>query len=93
MSITDRIRSKLFAWKASLLSITGRALLVKSVTQGMLIYRFTVYAWPVSLIKLIDKWLSKFISSRDLCTKKLVIVAWHKVCRPVLEGGPGSGIS
>ena len=36
--IADNIKSKFCAWKASLLSIAGRMLLVKSVIQGMLMH-------------------------------------------------------
>jgi len=37
-NIADRIRVKLAAWKASLLSIAGRVLMVKSVIQSMLLH-------------------------------------------------------
>ena len=48
--IMDKVKLKLSAWKASLLSIAGRVQLVKSVVQGMLIHSITVYSWPVSLL-------------------------------------------
>jgi hypothetical protein len=49
--IADKIKLKLSAWKASLLSMAGRVQLVKSVIQGMLIHTISIYAWPVSLPK------------------------------------------
>lgn len=75
MPIADRIRVKLSAWKASLLSISGRVQLVKSVIQGMLLYSFMVYALPISLIKTVDKWVRNFVWSGDINTKKVVTVA------------------
>lgn len=87
--IADKIRLKLASWKGSLLSIMGRIQLVKSIIRGMLSYSFHVYAWPVSLLKLIDKWIRNFIWSGDILTKKVVTVAWSKLCCPTIEGGVG----
>lgn len=87
--IADRIRCKLSAWKASLLSIAGRVLLVKSVIYDMLLYSFLVYVWPIGLLKTVEKWIINFIWSGDVNQKKVVTMAWHKVCSPTLEGGLG----
>lgn len=54
-SIADKVKLKLSAWKASLLSIAERVQLVKSVIQGMLIHTISIYAWPKSLIKRFGK--------------------------------------
>jgi len=48
--IADRIKSKLSAWKASLLSIAGRVTLVKSVIHGMLVHFISIYSWPKKLL-------------------------------------------
>jgi len=42
--IVDKIKSKLSAWKASLLSIAGRVTLVKSIIQGMMIHSISFYS-------------------------------------------------
>lgn len=55
----------------------------------MLIYSFHIYAWLVSLLKIVDQWIRNFIWSGDIMTRKVVTVAWHKVCSPFLEGGLG----
>lgn len=89
MPIAGRIRSKLATWKASLLSISGRVQLVRSEVQSILIYSFMVYAWPVSLIKMIDKWLRNFIWSSNIDAKKVCTVSWFKICSPVNGGGLG----
>jgi hypothetical protein len=59
--VADKIKLKLSAWKASLLSIAGRVQLVKSVIQSMMIYSISVYSWPVSLIKEVEKNIRNFI--------------------------------
>jgi hypothetical protein len=88
-SIADKVKSKLAAWKASLLSIDGRIQLVKSVIHSMLIYSFCIYAWPISLIKDLEKWIKNFIWSGDISQRKLVTVAWKKICKPFSDGGLG----
>jgi hypothetical protein len=87
--VADKIKAKLSAWKASLLSIAGRVELIKSVIQSMLVYSLTIYSWPVSLIKDLEKKFRNFIWSGDLNARKLVTVSWHKICHPFKEGGLG----
>jgi ribonuclease HI len=70
-----------------LLSIAGRVQLVKAVVQSMLTYSITLYSWPVSLLKDLEKCIKNFIWSGDLDKRKLVTVSWKKVCRPVAQGG------
>jgi hypothetical protein len=85
--IADRIKLKLSAWKASLLSIAGRVQLVRSVIQSMLIYSISIYSWPTALLKDIEKCIRNFIWSGDIDQRKLVTVSWKKVCRPFSQGG------
>jgi len=87
--IADKIKSKLSAWKTSLLSIAGRLQLVKSVIYSMLTHSMSIYSWPVSLLKDIEKWIKKIIWSGDTTKRKLVTAAWKKICKPYLEGGLG----
>jgi hypothetical protein len=65
-AIADKIRSKLYAWKASLLSMAGRAELVKSIVHNMLLYNFHIYQWPASLLAIVDRWTRNFIWSGDV---------------------------
>ncbi|KAK2430924.1 hypothetical protein QL285_029213 [Trifolium repens] len=85
--IADKIKLKLSAWKASLLSIAGRVQLVKSVIQSMLTYSISIYSWPMSLLKDLEKCIRNFIWSGDLDKRKLVTVSWKKMCRPLAQGG------
>lgn len=87
--VVDKIKLKLASWKASLLSFAGRLQLIKSVVESMMIYSITIYNWPVKLIKELEKYMRNFLWSGDLNSRKLVIVAWKKVCTPIEEGGLG----
>jgi len=75
MLMIDKIKLKLASWKGTLLLVMGHLLLVKLVIQGLLLYSFKVYPWPMSFIKSIDYWICNFIWSGDIYHKKLVIVA------------------
>lgn len=86
-SVADRVKIKLAAWKASLLTMAGRVQLVKSVIQSMFIHSMYVYSWPTRLLKDLEKWIKNFIWSGDLNKRKLVTVAWKKVGAPYEEGG------
>jgi hypothetical protein len=85
--IADKIKAKLSAWKAFLLFVAGRVQLVKSVIHSMLIYNISIYSWPVSILKSIELWTRNFVWSGDINKRKLVTVAWKKVCVPYDEGG------
>lgn len=87
--IADKIKIKLAPRKAYLLSIAGRVQLVKSVVQSMLIHTMSVYSWTISLLREIEKWIKNFIWSVDINKRKLVTIAWKKVCADVDEGGLG----
>jgi hypothetical protein len=87
--IADKVKVKLAAWKASLLSIAGRVQLVKSIIYGMLMHSLLIYSWPLNLIKDLEMCIRNFIWSGDITKRKLVTVSWAKVCKPVAEGGLG----
>ncbi|CAL0327859.1 unnamed protein product [Lupinus luteus] len=87
--IADRIVLKMSKWKGSLLSIMGRVELVRTIIHSMLAYSFHIYYWPTSLLKYLDNSIRNFIWSGDTKVRKLVTVAWNKVCIPTKEGGLG----
>lgn len=55
----------------------------------MLNHNFMVYAWSINLIKTVDQCVRNFIWSGDVYSRKVVNVAWNKVCKPIKEGGLG----
>lgn len=56
------------------------------VIHVMLVYSFHVYAWPVSFLQTVDRWVQNFIWSGDINTRKIITVAWAQVCAPIQEG-------
>ncbi|OIW19242.1 hypothetical protein TanjilG_20367 [Lupinus angustifolius] len=67
----------------------GRVKLVNSIIHNILIYSFHVYARSSQLLKHIDNYIRNFIWYGDINVRKMVIVAWQKVCKPKKEGGLG----
>ncbi|KAF1880456.1 hypothetical protein Lal_00011514 [Lupinus albus] len=60
-----------------------------AIVHNMLLFSFYVYLWPINLLNQLDCGLRNFIWFDDVKVKKLVIIAWHKVCSPAKEGGLG----
>ncbi|XP_058781014.1 uncharacterized protein LOC131655124 [Vicia villosa] len=88
-ALAGKIKLKLASWKANLLSMAGRVILVKSVIQSMMVHTITIYDWPASIIKSIDTWTKNFIWSGNIEKRKLITVAWSKCCSKAEEGGLG----
>jgi len=53
----------------------------------MLTHTISIYSWPVSLLREMEKWIKNFIWSGDVQKRKLVTVAWKKVCVSYEDGG------
>ncbi|CAJ2652437.1 unnamed protein product [Trifolium pratense] len=53
----------------------------------MLTYSISLYSWPASLLKDIEKCVRNFIWSGDIDKRKLVTTSWKKICRPLSQGG------
>lgn len=67
--------------------MAGRVQLVQSVIHSMLTYSISIYVWPVSLLKDLEKEIRNFIWSGDKDKRKLISVSWKKVCRHWKQGG------
>ncbi|XP_058746486.1 uncharacterized protein LOC131619404 [Vicia villosa] len=72
--ITDKVIIKLAMRKGSLLSFAGRVELVKSYIQGMLSHSMVIYAWPLSLIRDLERAIKRFLWSGDTSKQKVVTV-------------------
>jgi hypothetical protein len=53
----------------------------------MLTYSISLYSWPASLLKNLEKCIRNFIWSGDIERRKLVTTSWKKICRPLSQGG------
>jgi len=49
----------------------------------------SIFSWPTSLLRDMEKWIRNFIWSGDTGKKQLVTVSWKKVCVDKDEGGLG----
>lgn len=80
---------KMAAWKGYVLSMACRLMLVKSLIQSTPTHTISIYSWPISLLKYIERTARNFIWSGVLNKRKLVMVAWNKMCKPQSHGGLG----
>lgn len=71
--IANKILSKLTIWHDLTLSVMGRAELVKSTIQGMLLYNIYIYVWPKNLLRKLDTTIRNFLWTGDIDKRKLVI--------------------
>ncbi|XP_042521331.1 uncharacterized protein LOC122094799 [Macadamia integrifolia] len=68
--VMDKIKAKLAGWKGKLLSMAGRVELVKSVISGMPLHNFSIYWWPATMIKCLEKWMRNFIWTGEIDSSK-----------------------
>jgi len=55
----------------------------------MLIHSITVYSWPISLLRDLERYIKNFIWSDDISKRMLVTVTWKKIYLPYEQGGLG----
>ena len=67
--------------------MAGRLSLIKSMIESSFIHSFMIYKWPSSLIKELNISIRNFLWSGNMFKKKIVTVAWNKVCCPSEFGG------
>lgn len=67
----------------------GRVQWVNSIINGMFFYSFRIYAWPNSLLKLVDRRIKNFICVADLDQQKICIVKWSTICILMEKGRLG----
>ncbi|XP_042483246.1 uncharacterized protein LOC122063610 [Macadamia integrifolia] len=74
LPLMDKIKPRLQGWQGKLLSMAGRAELIWSVISGMPIHNFSIYWWPESVIKTVERWIRNFLWSGDIYTVKKITV-------------------
>ena len=48
-----------------------------------------IYAWPIYLLKVLQRWIRNFLWTGDIKNKKSVTVDWNTICSPKKCGGLG----
>ena len=56
--------------------------------SGSFTHSFFIYKWPKNIVSHdLNVCIRNFLSTRSIFERKLVTVLWHKVCKPISEGG------
>lgn len=87
-SVVEKFDSMLPSWKKGFLTRAGRVTLVKYVLSNLVVYYFSVFLAPVSVIKALEKIMRNFIWDSG-GAKKIHLVNWEELCKPIKLGGLG----
>ncbi|KAJ4763154.1 RNA-directed DNA polymerase (reverse transcriptase)-related family protein [Rhynchospora pubera] len=88
--LLQRFSSKLNSWSSSLLSMTGRLVLVNSCLTSLPVFFMSVFRLPKWVIQSLDSIRRTFLwQGSSNSSRKLVTVSWKKVCSPKKLGGLG----
>lgn len=89
LPLVEMFKSKLSSWRNKLLSLGGRIVLLKSVISSLLIYYFSFYLAPISILKKLKSLQINFLWGGDLENRKTAWIKWDKICLPISKGGLG----
>ncbi|GAA0146089.1 hypothetical protein LIER_36255 [Lithospermum erythrorhizon] len=87
-NIVDKIKKKNLSWKSKFLNFAGKATLIKSVFQSILVYPMEIYKFPLATLNEIDKILSNFLSGGTHHTN-IHWINWDFLCLDKEFGGLG----
>ena len=87
--ILDRVRQKLVGWKANMLSLAGRSVLIQASLATILAYVMQCTHLSGKILEGIDRVNRNFLWGSSEATKKIHWVGWQKVTKPKDEGGLG----
>ena len=85
----EKVGRKLAGWKGKLLSIGGKEILIKAVTQMVLTYTMSCFLIPKGLCEEIKGMIRKFWWGQRQEESKIVWVSWEKMCKSKSNGGMG----
>ena len=87
--LKERVWKKLQGWKEKLLSILGRAVLIKAVIQVIPTYTMSCFKLPKGLIKELEVLIRKFWWGYNDDSRKVHWVSWERLCDAKEVGGMG----
>ena len=87
--ILDRVKNELASWKANLLSLAGRAVLIQASLAAIPAYVIQCTYIPNSILEGVDRVNRNFLWGSTESSKKIHWVGWQKVTKSKEEGGLG----
>lgn len=87
--LIDKLNDKFNFWATKSLSFAGRALLLKTVITGMVVFWISTFFLPKGCIRRIESLCSRFLWSGSIDRRAQAKVSWKIVCLPKDEGGIG----
>ena len=81
------MKNKLVGWKANLLSLVGRTVLIQASSSAIPTYVMQCVQLPVRILDGIDQVNWNFLRGSSKASKKVHWVGWHKVVKSKEEGG------
>lgn len=87
--ILDKVKQKLAGWKANMLSLAGRSVLIQASSATIPSYVMQGVYLPQKILDGIDRVNQNFLWGSSDAAKKIHWVGWHKVAKPKEEGGLG----
>ena len=87
--ILDRVKNKLACWKANLLSLASRAVLIQASSAAILVYVMQCTYTLNSILKGVDRVNRNFLRGLTESSKKTHWVRWQKVTKSKEESGLG----
>lgn len=76
-------------WKAKLLILVGKDVLVKSTLSSISIFTLSTFLLPSSLTRDLEKIIQCFWWGNDTSRRKLHWASWENICKSKMEGGVG----
>ncbi|KAJ4799462.1 RNA-directed DNA polymerase (reverse transcriptase)-related family protein [Rhynchospora pubera] len=87
--LLEKIKTKLSGWKSNMLPHAGRMIMIKAVLMSIPVYAMSLEMLPKGVINEINKLLAKFLWGKTNQDRYMTFISWHKVCKPVEDGGLG----
>jgi hypothetical protein len=88
LPLLDKLKIRIQSWGGNWLNLAGKVVLMKSVLSSLPIYQNSILLAPKMITLKIDGMLHRFLweGGRN-CERKLHLVSWDKIKKPLLEGG------
>ena len=87
--ILDKVKQKLFGWKANMLSLAGQAVLIQTSSSTIPSYIMQGTYLLGRILDGISRVNRNFLWGSSKTTRKIHWVGWQKVTKPKEEGGLG----